>query len=126
MTSDRAFEARPIAPVACSALLFAFDPHTQGHNTPPHHARHRRGNALAPFSAQRSQSHRGQDSGPDPWQRRWPQLGGVAILIAAIIVLLWPGSPLALGLGALIAAGIILLALASVALMLLIARRPRP
>ena len=62
----------------------------------------------------------------DPWQRRWPQLAGIGVLIAAIFVLLWPGSPLALGLGALIAAGIVLLILVAVALLLLIARRPHP
>jgi|GEM_PF-4604633 len=107
------------------ALSFALDPHTPGRDAQPRHARHRRGDARTPYPAQGSGSHRGQESGPNPWQGRWSQLVGVGILLAAVIVLLWPGAPLALGLGALLAAGLILLILAIVLLLLLLLRRDR-
>jgi hypothetical protein len=61
----------------------------------------------------------------DPWQRRWPQLAGIGVLVAAVIVLLWPGSLLALGLGTLLATLTLLLIFTIALFLLLRGRRTR-
>jgi hypothetical protein len=60
----------------------------------------------------------------EAWRRRLPQLAGIGVLVAALVVLLWPGSPLMLGLGTLIAALTLLLIL-FVGLLVLLFRRRR-
>ncbi len=47
----------------------------------------------------------------EAWRRRLPQLAGIGVLVAALVVLLWPGSSLMLGLGALLGALTLLLIL---------------
>ncbi len=58
------------------------------------------------------------------WLRHAPQVMGIVVLLAAVVVLLWPGALLPLALGAL-ALGLLLLLAVAVALLLAGRRLPR-
>jgi len=62
----------------------------------------------------------------EEWRRRFPQLAGIGVLVAALVVVLWPGSSLVLGLGTLLAALTLLLILLVGLLVLLFRGRRTP
>jgi hypothetical protein len=62
----------------------------------------------------------------EEWRRRLPHLAGIGVLVAALMVLMWPGSPLILGLGTLLAALTLLIILVVLTMLLLFRGRRTP